>query len=196
MIFCFGGFGDNPDKIQWGYLKKAGIPHKDFYDEKKSFYQLHTDSILEEIYKYSDGVGNDRFLGVSMGGYGSLMFSALTQLGPALAFSPQTTILFPEQSHPSKAKAMRNYKDTAKYPDISALPKPPEGTYVLYGSLNVTDAFQAERLRNWCTVLKYPSKSHGWFKDDISKESFRDSVTTWLETTKYDLNGLEKDRHP
>jgi hypothetical protein len=187
MIFCFGGYNDNKDKIHWGSLSKEGLPTYDFFDTNYGYYQNNSKEILKKIDEVAAKDGSDRFLGVSMGGFGALLFSSLSQLGPVLALSPQTTLNHLDQTDGGFAKYMRKVKDPP-YPEIRLLPKPPKGSFAVYPSLHSSDTFHAKQLQSWCSVVGVESKDHGWFKK-VNKEDFRASVLKWIETTEFVLRG-------
>jgi hypothetical protein len=187
MIFCFGGYNDNKDKLQWGSLRKEGLPVHDFYDEGYRYYQHNIPEILKKIDEVAAKDGSDRFLGVSMGGFGALLFSSLSQLGPVLALSPQTTLNHLEHTDGNFAKYMRKIKNP-QYPEISLLPKPSKGSFVVYPSHHASDRFHAQQLNMWCNVVGVDSKDHGWFKK-VNKEDFRSSVLKWIESKEFTLRG-------
>lgn len=185
MIFCFGGWNDNPNKIQWGFLKSLGIEHVDFYDETNCWYQNKIPEILEEINRLKGPKGANRFLGVSSGGFGALLFSSITKCGPALAISPQVTLKKPEKTAKAKHKNLKLVLD-GPYRDLSLLEYVP-GTYAAYPVLNKNDKYHAELLKGKIDLVPINHQEHGWFRS-YNKEVFRKSVLDWLETGVFNIS--------
>lgn len=159
LIISFGGginkFGGICPFEFLNFLNKNFMEYdKYFYIDKKiNRYHLgiedissNIDETVEYLKKITHGYKNITCIGVSAGGYASILFGSLLKVKNVIAFIPPTQINIPG--------------DTRKYDEkyIDLLPLINNSTkYYLYGDLSVKDIYNSHHIEH-CNRLKiYPN---------------------------------------
>lgn len=118
------------------------------------------------------------FLGVSMGGYGAILFGCLNSATQVMSFSPQT-YLTTRRRNKSLNDKFSGYDVNESLTDLkNVLQIYDKGTTIYkiwYGSKNVGDTNAAKRLEKFKNVQIYPIKSpkHPVITSVLNKEIFK-----------------------
>lgn len=140
---------ERPHRYEWGAtLDLMPVNGLYFCDPAKSWWHYCVEDVLRVIEKYKPRL----LIGVSMGGYGALLFGQLTGI-PVRAFSPQTT-LEPVEWDGRYAQHLPAIREKTKHPELLALSLSGQQHHVYYGELHKEDCKHAERL----DVRKFPQQ--------------------------------------
>ena len=149
LIVCFGGMALKMGGILpfefLNYLSKTYKKNVDLYffiDKHQSWYHKGIDGIttnIDETVLYLNSIINKKnykkiiFMGVSAGGYASILFGSLCNVSSVIAFIPQTRLVF---------KKRTNNIVNKKYKDLKTIINN-QVEYILHGNL------EEKNIHNW-----------------------------------------------
>jgi hypothetical protein len=140
--------------------------------------------LLNEIKKAN--VEKTLYVGVSMGGYGAILFGCLTNATKVMAFSPQTNI-----SKGKRERIYRKFGPAKFYEDFIDLKNVIENTEnkktvykIWYGNLNNNDTIAAKRISHLENIHIYPIRSskHNVITPVLKQGLFREELESFLST--------------
>jgi hypothetical protein len=142
-----------------------------------------TKFLLEKIEK--SNAEKTLFVGVSMGGYGAILFGCLTKATKVLAFSPQTELTESRRKKQLNRK-FEGYKIDETFTDLRNVletTKNDETVYkIWYGNLNGSDKRAAKRISHFKDVSIYPinSSRHVVIRPVLQRGIFREELEDFL----------------
>jgi len=124
-------------------------------------------------------------MGLSMGGYGAILFGCLLNVDTVFAFSPQTVL---NEARYKKSKLHKKFKGLnidKPFTDLKNVLSDNDNTktvyHLFYGDKNLHDPQHAKRISNIenVTVILHPidSKFHTIVKESMKTKSFRDAMS-------------------
>jgi hypothetical protein len=131
-------------------------------------------------------VGNTLFVGVSMGGYGAILFGCLTGATKVLAVSPQT-FLTEDRRKRSLNRKFKGFDIDESFTDLKDVlgrTKNDETIYkIWHGKLNGNDTRAAKRISRFKNVHVYPinSSRHVVITPVIKSGTFRKELEDFLQ---------------
>jgi len=103
------------------------------------------------------------FMGLSMGGYGSILMGCLTEADEVIAFSPQTFLSQGRRKKAQLNKKFEPYNIDERMTDLKNVLEDYGNDktiyHIYYGKLNPTDVHHAERLSHIKNVVLHPVNS-------------------------------------
>jgi len=140
---------------------------------------------LEEEIKKAN-VEKTLYVGVSMGGYGAILFGCLTKATKVMAFSPQT-YLTETRRRKSLNNKFEGYDVDESYTDLKDVLGRTENNTTIYkiwyGELNKGDELAAKRISNLKNVYINPvnSSMHVVVKPVLRSGRFREELVDFLK---------------
>jgi len=142
-----------------------------------------TKFLLEEIDEAN--VEKTLFVGVSMGGYGSILFGCLTKATKVMAFSPQTYLTERRRKKQLNRK-FKGYDIDESFTDLEVVMNRVKNNQTIYkiwyGKMNGHDKKAATRISNMKNVYTYEinSSRHVVVRPVISSGVFRKELVEFL----------------
>jgi len=142
-----------------------------------------TKFILEKIEEAN--VEKTLFVGVSMGGYGAILFGCLTKATKVMAFSPQT-YLTETRRRKQLNKKFEGYDIDESYTDLKEVLKREKNDKTIYkiwcGEFNGYDRRAANRLKKIKNIYTYQvnSSRHVVIKPVLKSRMFRKELVEFL----------------
>ena len=142
-----------------------------------------TKFLLEKIKK--SNAEKTLFVGVSMGGYGAILFGCLTKATKVLAFSPQTELTDNRRKRQLNRK-FRGYKIDESFTDLKGVLDRTENDETIYkiwyGNLNGSDKKAAKRISHFKNISIHPvnSSRHVVISPVLRKGIFREELESFL----------------
>ena len=159
----------------WWHTNYEGLPGHGPY--------ILRDFLLEKIKQ--SGATKTLYLGVSMGGYGALLFGCLTKATKVMAFSPQT-MLTNARKKKNLNRAFEGFEIDETLTDLKQVLEEKnnhETIYnIWYGRLNNSDTKAAKRVSHIDNVFIHPieSSKHNVVKPTIESGVFRKEIEKFL----------------
>lgn len=142
------------------------------------------DFLLDKIKE--SGATKTLYLGVSMGGYGALLFGCLTEATKVMVFSPQTILSKGRRIRKKLNEKFKPYDVDESLTDLKQVLEEKGNNKTIYkvwhGSLNKSDAAAAKRISHINNVFIHPikTKNHNPITKALKSGVFTDEVIDFL----------------